>query len=38
MAIYGFGVIYGSIDKFDAWNVFVWTFEDFKKIKVAILN
>ena len=25
----GFLTLYGSIVGFDAWNVFVWTFEDF---------
>ena len=24
--------LYGRIGRFDAWNVFVWTFEDFKKM------
>ena len=25
-----FAVLYGSADRFDAWNMFVWTFEDYK--------
>ena len=37
-AIYGYiwiWVIYGSIGRFGAWNVFVWTFEDFKKMRLT---
>ena len=27
----GFGFIYGSMARFDAWNLLLWTFEDFNK-------
>ena len=30
----GFEVIYGSMGRFDTWNVFVYVFEDFKKSMV----
>ena len=29
----GFWTLYGSMAGFDAWNVFVWTFEGFRSIK-----
>ena len=32
--IYGFWVIYGSIGRFDAWNVFVCIFEDFQNMRL----
>ena len=28
-----FLVLYGCMGRFDAWNVFVWTFENFKKTR-----
>ena len=31
-----FGVICGSIGRFDAWNVFAWTLEDFKNMRMTL--